>query len=517
MNKIIKILKNNYKIVIGLILGIIISSISVYAVENIAMIDSNEVSYDNTTSHGTKGNVQESIDELYERSGVKTTKWTDPTLNGADPVLKDGLIPVTIDSDGTVRYANLYTEWYNYSEKRWANAVILVSSPSKKYTTGDVILEQDIESYFVWIPRYKYKVWDTGNYTDAISFNNIANIKEDAEGKYAIRKLLGNARIIDVEFGDKETVKIDSTTKDGGGSGAMNVSVGDYILHPAFTLGETKLNGIWVGKFETGYKGAGSKETAEQDSSDSTKIIIKPDVYSWRGATVENFFMSAYNYHREDYNSHMMKNTEWGAAAYLSHSSYGIGTEVNINNNKTHKTGYSSYNVDQSTNPGTESTGEDGKSEKWNTQTGYLASTTGNITGVYDMSGGAMEYIAGYRVNSGENNKSGFNETEITETYNNYIDQYDATSTVTLYNKRILGDATGELGPSFSYTDADDKNRVHNSWYFDYPFFVDVSNPWFVRGGYYLHGIMAGQFSFSRETGGVNTDIGFRVVLSISE
>ena len=41
-----------------------------------------------------------------------------------------------------------------------------------------------------------------------------------------------------------------------------------------------------------------------------------------------------YNYKR-DMDSHMMKNTEWGAVAYLSLSNYGINGEVRINNSST--------------------------------------------------------------------------------------------------------------------------------------------------------------------------------------
>ncbi len=518
MKIIVEIIKNNYKIVIGLILGILVSSISVYAVEKVSMIDSEEVTYNNTESHGDYENVQQTIDELYKKVGFTGEKWIDPTLNGADPVLSNGLIPVVISSKGEVYYANEYTRWYDYSQKRWANAVILVENAKDKYKAGDKIDENDIESYFVWIPRYKYRIWNIGNYTSAISGDNLANIQNDSEGKYAIRNILGNARVIEIEFESKSATKQSGTTVD------------QWLTHPAFTLGSTELNGIWVGKFETGYNQDGENENqitpdnwttkgAEQDSSDFTKIIIKPNVYSWRNITVKNMFLSAYNYHREDYKSHMMKNTEWGAVAYLSHSSYGIGGEVNINNNNTYKTGYSSYNADQSTYPGTGSTGTDGKSEPWNTPTGFLASTTGNITGVYDMSGGAWEYVAGYRVGSHEKDSSGFSEEEITNTYKDYIDKYDKDSSTTTYNKRILGDATGELGPFYTFRDSDnaaDNNRYHNSWYADDSYFFEVSFPWLTRGGGYRLGVLAGQFGFYRNTGGASTGIGFRLVLSIN-
>ena len=156
------------KFFIGIFVGIVlVIGISVYAVT--AVIESSEVTYNNQTSKGGFTNVQGSIDELYQRykdlTGETSSKYTEAILNGADPVLGTGMVPVTIDAKGKVKYANVNTPWYSYEEKRWANAVILVKSPSQSYKTGDTILEKDIESYFVWIPRYSYKIWDTGNYT----------------------------------------------------------------------------------------------------------------------------------------------------------------------------------------------------------------------------------------------------------------------------------------------------------------------------------------------------------------
>jgi len=41
-------------------------------------------------------------------------EYSEPILNGMDPVLKDELIPVTVDSNGTVHKADTKTEWYKY-------------------------------------------------------------------------------------------------------------------------------------------------------------------------------------------------------------------------------------------------------------------------------------------------------------------------------------------------------------------------------------------------------------------
>ena len=53
-----------------------------------------------------------------------------------------------------------------------------------------------------------------------------------------------------------------------------------------------------------------------------------------------------------------------------------------------------------------------------------------------------------------------------------------------------------------------------SSLYADNSNFVDSTNPWFNRGGNYNNGVLAGQFNFNRNTGGVNTNIGFRLVLA---
>ena len=91
--------------------------------------------------------------------------YTENILNGADPVIKDELIPVTIDNDGTVKKADLESKWYSYYEKRWANAIILKDeSTASNYKAGSVIPEEEIESYFVWIPKYHYQLWDLGQY-----------------------------------------------------------------------------------------------------------------------------------------------------------------------------------------------------------------------------------------------------------------------------------------------------------------------------------------------------------------
>ena len=187
-----------------------------------------------------------------------TNKYIEPILNGADPVLKDNLIPVVIEENGTVKKADLASEWYDYETKKWANAIIL-EDESKNYASNEIIPEENIESYFVWIPKYRYQLWDLGLY-DSLTTIDTNKVHE-----------------IPIIFGDYDTKdNIDgecTTPMESGATGACQI--GDYMTHPAFL--SIPSTGFWVGKFETGYKGANTKEEAEQNIYDVSKIEIKPN------------------------------------------------------------------------------------------------------------------------------------------------------------------------------------------------------------------------------------------------
>ena len=68
--------------------------------------------------------------KVYYDGTIAKIAYEDKILNGAVPVLKDELVPVNISSDGTVTKANISKEWYNYTNKEWANAVILFDNKS---------------------------------------------------------------------------------------------------------------------------------------------------------------------------------------------------------------------------------------------------------------------------------------------------------------------------------------------------------------------------------------------------
>ena len=420
-------------------------------------------------------------------------KYTEAILNGTDPVLKDNLIPIKIANDGTVTKADISKEWYKYENKEWANAIIL-KDESITYNNGDTIPESNIESYFVWIPRYKYQIFDEGNY---ISLTSIQD----------------KTQTINIVFENKDTTPSNGTTK------------GNWLTHPAFTSFDS--NGFWVGKFETGYDGAASTSAVQVNSVDTSKIIIKPNVYSWRNITVGNAFKNSYDYQR-NLDSHMMKNTEWGAVAYLHHSIYGSETSVRVNNNGALITGYaatveptkvfSPSSIDGDRYEST-SLGNDGTyTVNYLNSNSGVASTTGNKTGIYDMSGGAWEYVMGYTTSSStiggtSEITSIYSDFFTNSIYTKYWDKYTSNSQ-TQYNNRILGDATGELGPFKNSDDLDGGARPKSSWYKDYSNFAYSSNPWFIRGATWNGGTISGVFAFSRDFGGTHIYNSFRIVMT---
>ncbi len=470
-------------------------------------------------------------------------EYKESILNGTDPVLKDKLIPVIINNDGSVIRADLANKWYSYKNQEWANAVILVDGV-KDPGAGNKIEEKDIESYFVWIPRYRYRIFSDTRY-DSLS-----------------TEIEDRVQTIEVVFENKETEKSTGDKKN------------EWLTHPAFTAFNT--NGIWVGKFETGYKDADSTSAAQvnPDSeqaaiSAASKVIIKPNVYSWRSIQVAKAYVVGRNY-EANLNSHMMKNTEWGAVAYLQQSVYGSRQEVMINNNASYLTGYAAKNAPTTGNTGTNepctiypkacneyggaTKGSDGEvNVNYFNSASVVASTTNNYSGIFDMSGGTFEYMmAGMddgpestTLSSGRNNiyNSGFNgkltcpsctdtsispNKDITEVTGGidlpndkrYYDIYSYIDSGNDYTRTILGDATGEMGPfriaSYIGTNPSvgKQYRIVGSWYDDDGYPVIASDPWVVRGGAYYFGTAAGIFNFSTAYGSIYGNIGFRLVLA---
>ena len=83
------------------------------------------------------------------------------------PELTDSLIPVVYNESTSkwvkadVTSSTSTYGWYDYDQKKWANAVLVTSTNRSTYqsaTAGTTIADADILAFYVWIPRYKYKV-----------------------------------------------------------------------------------------------------------------------------------------------------------------------------------------------------------------------------------------------------------------------------------------------------------------------------------------------------------------------
>ena len=210
-----------------------------------------------------------------------------------------------------------------------------------------------------------------------------------------------------------------------------------------------------------------------------------------------------------EFDSHLMKNSEWGAVAYLAWSKYGRnGTEITINNSSSYITGNAGNTIDASSASGT--------TNAWNTSKGMLASTTGNASGIYDMSGGAYEYVAAYVANGNSylsTYGSSFASTSVTSNSQStkYVTVYPKGSSDSRANNwnaykaltNLRGDAMKETASSYSGS---------ASWNGEYSIFPCSSDPFFRRGGNCSSGSYAGAFYFYYHNGSAYSSYGFRVV-----
>ena len=387
------------------------------------------------------------------------------------PELLNNMIPVYYDGSNWI-YADIYKEWYDYDAKEWANAVVLNSGVTKN--VGDAITEEEIALWYVWIPRYTYTIFNGNNGSVneqeiQIKFENGTNSS-------------GTVKCVDAVSGSGTSSETCTDTTNGG-----IVNGTSTYTHPAFTFGDQELKGFWVGKFEI--------------SGSTSQITIKPNITSLRNQTVSAFFTAIQNIstiYLINGDSHMMKNMEWGAVAYLSHSKYGTCTdgecvEIGINNNSSYVTGCGDKINSSPTS----------FCNKYNTELGIIASTTKNIYGIYDMSGGSYEFTMANMVNSSRtfySSSSGFSETPDVK----YYDSYTYGTTNVTHERGKLGDATKETLKTFGNTTG--------GWYNEHAEFVS-STPWFLRDGRFLSGNRAGLFSFDRNSGGASSEYSTRAIL----
>ena len=390
-------------------------------------------------------------DYSYELVETCTPKSYYTDNSGANtPKLFNNMVPIKYENNKWL-VADLYSKWYDYNSKQWANAVVLNSGVTKN--VGDEVTEEEISLWYVWIPRYKYTIFNGNNRSAAAQLINVA-----------------------FESGISRTGTVTCTDNADGSETCSTITNGtSTYTHPAFKFGNTELTGFWVGKFEV--------------SGSTSAITVKPNVTSLRSQTVSSFFTAIQNvkttYGINNADSHMMKNMEWGAVAYLKQSKYGLGTtDIAVNTNSSYYTG-------------------GGTSDAY--KTNVAQSTTGNIYGVYDMSGGAWEYVMG-NMNNSSNAFYSSNAGFTTAPDAKYYDSYKYDTSYTSYARGKLGDATKETLATFGNT--------RGGWYSDFAALPVSSLSWFIRGGYYNHGTDAGVFNFSGNIGEVGSGYSARAVLS---
>ena len=419
--------------------------------------------YQGQTETGTPRNVIYNGNfKIYTRQILDIDNNLD-TSKANMPELASNMIPVYYDETEEVwKKADKYNSkeeyrWYSYESSgeykgMWANAVTVTETNRTTYlnaAAGTAIPMDDINTMWVWIPRF-----------NAVTPSNYNGGAKESPGA------------IDVTF-----VNVNETAID------------------AFTFGNKELSGFWYAKFETNHSTLASSTTSNnlgctnETCSNANGIIIKPNVTSLKYNNISNFFYASrsmeqtgnsFGFVSSEVDTHMSKNNEWGAVAYLTQSIYGrctnstTCTEVGINNNKSYITGYGAP-------AGSSSSVTNGT---YNTTLGKDASTTGTIYGIYDMSGGAWEYVMGVYNKTIAN--SGFSSLPDSKYYNNYT-------------------GTSYTGHALTET---------KNWYSDYADFVFTSYPWFLRGGNYGDGASAGVFGFGINDGNSYNSYSSRPVIS---
>ena len=201
---------------------------------------------------------------------------------------------------------------------------------------------------------------------------------------------------------------------------------GNWNVHPTFQNGimnefksgewNKDITGIWVAKFEAGYNISSPISTGIKYSysnlgsnyygaviANTTNMmypVFKPLTASYYNISVgdaytlsKNLIKAGNPYNLSGVDSHLIKNSEWGAICYLAHSEYGRdGSNLAVNNLRI---AAKSCYITGGTGNASDLVGV-ASEDKWNGEIGKNASTTGNVYGIYDMSGGSSEYVSGY-------------------------------------------------------------------------------------------------------------------------
>ena len=416
---------------------------------------------------------------------VETVEITNLDTSGANkPVLASNMIPVYYDEANSVwkkadkNNSQKDYRWYSYTSTgeykgMWANAVTVKEANRQTYlnaTPGTTISMDDITTMWVWIPRF--------NAVTPNNYNGGTKAKPNA---------------IDVTYAKQNEPAID-----------------------AFTFGNKELSGFWYGKFETGHATLASNTTknnlgcTNEICNNANGIIIKPNVTSLQYNNLSNFFFASrsmeqtgnsFGFIKDEVDTHMSKNNEWGAVAYLTQSIYGRCTDsttcaaVGINNNKNTITGYGAPagSNDSATNGA------------YNTTLGKDASTTGTIYGIYDMAGGSYEFVMGIFADTNGKPRSGYTIGS-NSGFTGMLSDGTTYTGIAFPDSKYYNLYTGSSYTGHALTETQD-------WYGSFAFFADKSQPCFYRGGGYNMSLSAIIFNFIGSPGGGDKNLSSRFVI----
>ena len=432
---------------------------------------------------------------------------------------------------------------------------------------GTPIPEDDITTMFVWIPRYSYYVKSgyhenangTGEFAIKFLIGTSDRIIDAPEGQdTAIRTSNTNGKTNGGKYVVHPAFTAD-TDLGGTGDELSGIWVGKFEASN-YTSEYNNRN----------ISASTTNEDILYGRGDKKNVTIRPNVTSWRYIAVNDIFTVSqnmakdeakiYGFNSSELTTTMMQNSQWGAVAYLVQSEYGnmqkstdetsgiwnnsynegiifptSENEYKMYNRSVTLTGMSESSRDNYTNYYSKvvdgSKKDNGDSieitytninknatngsnytntfYRYYTENGQKASTTRNIYGIYDMSGGSWKYMANY-LGSVTGNQFVSNFLTIESKYQTPYAGTGATSSTedrTLNyeaNKEKYGDAIWETSNGCD---------GQFSWNADYSSFLYADRPFSLCGGSYTNGFSAGLFYFHNYSGAEDINCSFRVVL----
>lgn len=319
-------------------------------------------------------------------------------------------------------------QWYNYAQKQWANAITVKPEALSKYQQGKTVPVDmnDVLGFWTYVPRYAYEVMRRdGNNKPVEEQNFDIKFEKDSMGiKKPAACKDGDNKDYRTECGVNRTYT--------GGTASDNTT---WATHPAFIVNGKAINGIWMSKFEVtgtseaptvlprerGLGGGNSSATplngqmliAKSMGVKDPNNLLGSELSDKGGTKVGDDTSNLKTYH-----TRMPKNVDWGAAIYLASSDYGTG-HGNIRPNSLYHPGEDGCGFKRgeadcsdhitgcgpsSDNAGKQEAYDDvddfgkdttcsksNKERDYTGKLGQLASTTGNVSGIYDMVGGGSE------------------------------------------------------------------------------------------------------------------------------